>query len=137
MNAFLVVYLCILISKAVINTVLKYAWQWSADRDEPWYNHRTEVDRERHVVSPPNHYTTHKARCHSKMIHQVTPCLTFTDSDKASRSLSLTILSFSFSLPFPLFLHPPPPCLYPSLHLLLSLSGDQGVHRLPGLHGVV
>uniref|UniRef100_A0A8C5GFN2 Phospholipid-transporting ATPase n=1 Tax=Gouania willdenowi TaxID=441366 RepID=A0A8C5GFN2_GOUWI len=44
MNAFLIVYLCILISKAVINTVLKYAWQWSPDRDEPWYNHRTEIE---------------------------------------------------------------------------------------------
>jgi len=51
MNAFLVVYLCILISKAVINTILKYAWQWSPDRDEPWYNHRTENERQRHVVS--------------------------------------------------------------------------------------
>uniref|UniRef100_A0A8C6WUV2 Phospholipid-transporting ATPase n=1 Tax=Neogobius melanostomus TaxID=47308 RepID=A0A8C6WUV2_9GOBI len=50
MNAFLIVYLCILISKAVINTVLKYAWQWSPDRDEPWYNHRTEHERQRHVV---------------------------------------------------------------------------------------
>ncbi|XP_071210769.1 phospholipid-transporting ATPase IH-like [Salvelinus alpinus] len=50
MNAFLIVYLCILISKAVINTVLKYAWQWFADHDQPWYNHRTEIDRERHVV---------------------------------------------------------------------------------------
>ncbi|XP_042175796.1 phospholipid-transporting ATPase IH isoform X1 [Oncorhynchus tshawytscha] len=50
MNAFLIVYLCILISKAVINTVLKYAWQGSADHDQPWYNHRTEIDRERHVV---------------------------------------------------------------------------------------
>lgn len=50
MNAFLIVYLCILISKAVINTVLKYAWQWSPDRDEPWYNHRTEIERQRHVV---------------------------------------------------------------------------------------
>lgn len=50
MNAFLIVYLCILISKAVINTVLKYAWQWSPDRDEPWYNHRTESERQRHVV---------------------------------------------------------------------------------------
>uniref|UniRef100_A0A8C7K6Y4 Phospholipid-transporting ATPase n=1 Tax=Oncorhynchus kisutch TaxID=8019 RepID=A0A8C7K6Y4_ONCKI len=50
MNAFLIVYLCILISKAVINTVLKYAWQWSADHDQPWYNHRTEIDRERHVI---------------------------------------------------------------------------------------
>ena len=53
MNAFLIVYLFILISKAVINTVLKYAWQWSPDRDEPWYNHRTENERQRHVVSPP------------------------------------------------------------------------------------
>ncbi|KAI9547073.1 putative phospholipid-transporting ATPase IH [Dissostichus eleginoides] len=50
MNAFLIVYLFILISKAVINTVLKYAWQWSPDRDEPWYNHRTENERQRHVV---------------------------------------------------------------------------------------
>ncbi|XP_061649295.1 phospholipid-transporting ATPase IH-like isoform X5 [Phyllopteryx taeniolatus] len=50
MNAFLVVYLCILISKAVINTVLKYAWQRSPDRDEPWYDRRTEHERQRHVV---------------------------------------------------------------------------------------
>uniref|UniRef100_A0A8C5CUT9 Phospholipid-transporting ATPase n=1 Tax=Gadus morhua TaxID=8049 RepID=A0A8C5CUT9_GADMO len=50
MNAFLIVYLCILISKAVINTVLKYAWQWSPDRDEPWYNHRTENERQRPVI---------------------------------------------------------------------------------------
>lgn len=53
MNGFLIVYLCILISKAVINTVLKYAWQWSPDRDEPWYNHRTENERQRHVVRFP------------------------------------------------------------------------------------
>lgn len=53
MNGFLIVYLCILISKAVINTVLKYAWQWSPDRDEPWYNHRTENERQRHVVGFP------------------------------------------------------------------------------------
>lgn len=53
MNGFLIVYLCILISKAVINTVLKYAWQWSPDRDEPWYNHRTENERQRHVVGVP------------------------------------------------------------------------------------
>uniref|UniRef100_A0A4W6CQF1 Phospholipid-transporting ATPase n=1 Tax=Lates calcarifer TaxID=8187 RepID=A0A4W6CQF1_LATCA len=38
MNAFLIVYLCILISK------------WSPDRDEPWYNHRTENERQRHVI---------------------------------------------------------------------------------------
>ncbi|XP_029942110.1 probable phospholipid-transporting ATPase IH isoform X3 [Salarias fasciatus] len=50
MNAYLVVYLCILIGKAVINTVLKYAWQADPNRDEPWYNERTETERQRHVL---------------------------------------------------------------------------------------
>uniref|UniRef100_A0A3Q1IS88 Phospholipid-transporting ATPase n=1 Tax=Anabas testudineus TaxID=64144 RepID=A0A3Q1IS88_ANATE len=50
MNAYLVVYLCILISKAVINTALKYAWQADTNRDEPWYNQRTETERQRHVI---------------------------------------------------------------------------------------
>ncbi|MEQ2180804.1 putative phospholipid-transporting ATPase IH, partial [Goodea atripinnis] len=36
MNAYLVVYLCILISKAVINTALKYVWQADPNKDEPW-----------------------------------------------------------------------------------------------------
>lgn len=51
MNGYLVVYLCILISKAIVNTALKYAWQADANRDEPWYNQRTESERQRHVVS--------------------------------------------------------------------------------------
>ncbi|KAL7370016.1 hypothetical protein ABVT39_016308 [Epinephelus coioides] len=50
MNAYLVVYLCILISKALINTVLKYVWQADSKRDEPWYNERTEAERQRHIV---------------------------------------------------------------------------------------
>ncbi|XP_061655264.1 phospholipid-transporting ATPase IH isoform X1 [Phyllopteryx taeniolatus] len=50
MNAYLVVYLCILISKAFINTVLKYAWQADPIRDEPWYDQRTEAERQRHIV---------------------------------------------------------------------------------------
>ncbi|XP_061081829.1 phospholipid-transporting ATPase IH isoform X1 [Conger conger] len=50
MNAYLIVYLCILISKALINTVLKYVWQADPDRDEPWYNRRTETERQRHVL---------------------------------------------------------------------------------------
>uniref|UniRef100_A0A8D3DT71 Phospholipid-transporting ATPase n=1 Tax=Scophthalmus maximus TaxID=52904 RepID=A0A8D3DT71_SCOMX len=37
MNAYLVVYLCILISKALINTLLKYVWQAEANRDEPLF----------------------------------------------------------------------------------------------------
>ncbi|TRY92635.1 hypothetical protein DNTS_007692 [Danionella cerebrum] len=50
MNAYLIVYLCILISKALINTVLKYVWQADANRDEPWYNQKTEIERQRHVI---------------------------------------------------------------------------------------
>uniref|UniRef100_A0A3P9P581 Phospholipid-transporting ATPase n=1 Tax=Poecilia reticulata TaxID=8081 RepID=A0A3P9P581_POERE len=50
MNAFLVVYLCILISKAVINTALKYVWQADPNRDEPWYNGKTESERQRHLI---------------------------------------------------------------------------------------
>uniref|UniRef100_A0A4W6ERC7 Phospholipid-transporting ATPase n=1 Tax=Lates calcarifer TaxID=8187 RepID=A0A4W6ERC7_LATCA len=51
MNAYLVVYLCILISKALINTVLKYVWQADPNRDEPWYNERTDAEKQKHIVS--------------------------------------------------------------------------------------
>uniref|UniRef100_A0A8C7YBI4 Phospholipid-transporting ATPase n=1 Tax=Oryzias sinensis TaxID=183150 RepID=A0A8C7YBI4_9TELE len=50
MNSYLVVYLCILISKALINTVLKYIWQADPNKDEPWYNERTEAQRQRHIL---------------------------------------------------------------------------------------
>ncbi|XP_054421852.1 phospholipid-transporting ATPase IH isoform X5 [Pteronotus mesoamericanus] len=50
MNVFLIVYLCILISKALINTVLKYVWQSEPFRDEPWYNQKTEAERQRNLV---------------------------------------------------------------------------------------
>uniref|UniRef100_A0A8C0ZT91 Phospholipid-transporting ATPase n=1 Tax=Castor canadensis TaxID=51338 RepID=A0A8C0ZT91_CASCN len=49
MNTFLIVYLCILISKALINTVLKYVWQSEPFRDEPWYNQKTESERQRNL----------------------------------------------------------------------------------------
>ncbi|XP_074048158.1 phospholipid-transporting ATPase IH isoform X1 [Macrotis lagotis] len=49
MNVFLVVYLCILISKALINTVLKYVWQSDPFRDEPWFNQKTEAERQRNL----------------------------------------------------------------------------------------
>ncbi|XP_074155662.1 phospholipid-transporting ATPase IH isoform X3 [Sminthopsis crassicaudata] len=49
MNVFLVVYLCILISKALINTVLKYVWQSDPFRDEPWFNQKTESERQRNL----------------------------------------------------------------------------------------
>ncbi|XP_072885316.1 phospholipid-transporting ATPase IH isoform X2 [Hemitrygon akajei] len=47
MNAFLVVYLCILISKALITTVLKYVWQSDSMRDEPWFNKKTPTERQK------------------------------------------------------------------------------------------
>ncbi|ETE73404.1 putative phospholipid-transporting ATPase IH, partial [Ophiophagus hannah] len=49
MNAFLIVYLCILISKSLVNTILKYVWQLDQYRDEPWYNKKTESERKRNV----------------------------------------------------------------------------------------
>ncbi|XP_053129386.1 phospholipid-transporting ATPase IG isoform X3 [Hemicordylus capensis] len=45
-NAFLIVYLCILVSKAVICTTLKYIWQNIPYNDEPWYNQKTQKERE-------------------------------------------------------------------------------------------
>uniref|UniRef100_A0A669BIQ5 Phospholipid-transporting ATPase n=1 Tax=Oreochromis niloticus TaxID=8128 RepID=A0A669BIQ5_ORENI len=50
MNAYLVVYLCILISKALINTALKYVWQSDPNKDEPFYNQKTEAERQRHLI---------------------------------------------------------------------------------------
>ncbi|XP_055018989.1 LOW QUALITY PROTEIN: phospholipid-transporting ATPase IH [Boleophthalmus pectinirostris] len=50
MNSYLVVYLVILIGKALVNTSLKYVWQADPNRDEPWYNRRTDAERERHVM---------------------------------------------------------------------------------------
>ncbi|KAK7880504.1 hypothetical protein WMY93_032858 [Mugilogobius chulae] len=52
MNSYLVVYLFILIGKALVNTLLKYVWQADPNRDEPWYNERTEAERERHITEP-------------------------------------------------------------------------------------
>nr|XP_025035197.1 probable phospholipid-transporting ATPase IH isoform X4 [Pelodiscus sinensis]XP_025035198.1 probable phospholipid-transporting ATPase IH isoform X4 [Pelodiscus sinensis] len=50
MNVFLIVYLCILISKAIINTVMKYIWQSDPAHDEPWYNEKTESERKRNLI---------------------------------------------------------------------------------------
>ncbi|KAJ8015699.1 hypothetical protein DPEC_G00028830 [Dallia pectoralis] len=45
-NAFLLVYLCILVSKALICTTLKYVWQTQPGQDEPWYNQKTRKDKD-------------------------------------------------------------------------------------------
>ncbi|XP_029702916.1 phospholipid-transporting ATPase 11C isoform X3 [Takifugu rubripes] len=44
-NAFLLVYLCILVSKALVCTTLKYVWQSTPGQDEPWYNEKTEREK--------------------------------------------------------------------------------------------
>ncbi|OWJ99357.1 ATP11C, partial [Cervus elaphus hippelaphus] len=45
-NAFLIVYLFILLTKAAICTTLKYVWQSTPHNDEPWYNQKTQKERE-------------------------------------------------------------------------------------------
>ena len=46
MNTFLIIYLIILISEAIISTILKYTWQAEEKWDEPWYNQKTQKERE-------------------------------------------------------------------------------------------
>ncbi|XP_077387732.1 phospholipid-transporting ATPase 11C isoform X2 [Festucalex cinctus] len=48
-NAFLLVYLCILVSKALVCTTLKYVWQSKPGQDEPWYNEKTQKERDTNV----------------------------------------------------------------------------------------
>uniref|UniRef100_H0UUX6 Phospholipid-transporting ATPase n=1 Tax=Cavia porcellus TaxID=10141 RepID=H0UUX6_CAVPO len=45
-NAFLIVYLFILLTKAAVCTTLKYIWQSTPYNDEPWYNQKTQKERE-------------------------------------------------------------------------------------------
>uniref|UniRef100_A0A6I8N4I1 Phospholipid-transporting ATPase n=1 Tax=Ornithorhynchus anatinus TaxID=9258 RepID=A0A6I8N4I1_ORNAN len=45
-NAFLIVYLCILLTKAAVCTALKYFWQSYSYNDEPWYNQKTQKERD-------------------------------------------------------------------------------------------
>lgn len=50
-NAFLLVYLCILVSKALVCTTLKYVWQSKPGQDEPWYNEKTPTEKGTNWVS--------------------------------------------------------------------------------------
>ncbi|XP_028260688.1 probable phospholipid-transporting ATPase IF isoform X3 [Parambassis ranga] len=45
MNTFLIIYLGILLFEAVISTILKYAWQAEGKWGEPFYNQKTEQER--------------------------------------------------------------------------------------------
>uniref|UniRef100_A0A4W5R7F2 Phospholipid-transporting ATPase n=1 Tax=Hucho hucho TaxID=62062 RepID=A0A4W5R7F2_9TELE len=45
MNTFLLIYLGILLFEAILSTILKYAWQAENKWDEPFYNHKTEQER--------------------------------------------------------------------------------------------
>ncbi|XP_078544731.1 phospholipid-transporting ATPase IG isoform X1 [Lissotriton helveticus] len=45
-NAFLIVYLCILLSKAIVCTTLKYVWQSDPANDEPWYSEKTRKEKD-------------------------------------------------------------------------------------------
>ncbi|MBN3306490.1 AT11B ATPase, partial [Amia calva] len=45
MNTFLIIYLGILLFEAILSTILKYAWQAETKWDEPWYNEKTEKEK--------------------------------------------------------------------------------------------
>ncbi|XP_066503233.1 phospholipid-transporting ATPase IF-like isoform X1 [Hoplias malabaricus] len=45
MNTFLIIYLGILLFEAILSTILKYAWQAESKWDEPFYNEKTEQER--------------------------------------------------------------------------------------------
>uniref|UniRef100_A0A8C5M2D1 Phospholipid-transporting ATPase n=1 Tax=Leptobrachium leishanense TaxID=445787 RepID=A0A8C5M2D1_9ANUR len=45
MNSFLLVYLIILLFEAILSTIMKYAWQAEDQWDEPWYNRKTDKER--------------------------------------------------------------------------------------------
>lgn len=51
MNTFLIIYLGILLFEAVLSTILKYAWQAEGKWDEPFYNQKTEQERNSSPVS--------------------------------------------------------------------------------------
>ncbi|XP_028856321.1 probable phospholipid-transporting ATPase IF isoform X5 [Denticeps clupeoides] len=45
MNTFLIIYLGILLFEAILSTILKYAWQAEQKWDEPFYNQKTEQEK--------------------------------------------------------------------------------------------
>ncbi|MFT7818860.1 putative phospholipid-transporting ATPase IF isoform X1 [Arapaima gigas] len=45
MNTFLIIYLGILLLEAVLSTILKYAWQLEGKWDEPFYNEKTQQEK--------------------------------------------------------------------------------------------
>ncbi|XP_051928703.1 LOW QUALITY PROTEIN: phospholipid-transporting ATPase IF-like [Hippocampus zosterae] len=45
MNTFLIIYLVILLVEAVLSTILKYAWQAEDKWDEPFYNQKTDQEK--------------------------------------------------------------------------------------------
>lgn len=51
MNTFLIIYLGILLFEAILSTILKYAWQAEDKWDEPFYNQKTEQERNSSPVS--------------------------------------------------------------------------------------
>lgn len=53
MNTFLIIYLGILLSEAILSTILKYAWQAEDKWDEPFYNQKTEQEKNSSPVSRP------------------------------------------------------------------------------------
>ena len=51
MNTFLIIYLGILLFEAILSTILKYAWQAEDKWNEPFYNQKTDLERNSSQVS--------------------------------------------------------------------------------------
>lgn len=51
MNTFLIIYLVILLFEAILSTILKYAWQAEEKWNEPFYNQKTEQEKNSSPVS--------------------------------------------------------------------------------------
>lgn len=60
MNTYLIIYLGILLFEAILSTILKYAWQAEDKWDEPFYNQKTDQERNSSPVSLP--HMTHQTK---------------------------------------------------------------------------
>ncbi len=56
MNTFLIIYLGILLFEAIISTILKYAWQAENKWNEPFYNQKTDQERNSSQVTIKSFY---------------------------------------------------------------------------------
>ncbi|KAM6122467.1 phospholipid-transporting ATPase IF [Pterocles gutturalis] len=69
MNSFLIIYLIILLFEAILSTILKYAWQAEEKWDEPWYNGKTEHERNSSKMKEEELFLKAVCLCHTVQIN--------------------------------------------------------------------